>query len=85
MVKGVSKQVIVLHSPEQAMFEQAIFILKEDAVGREGITDDALLDEAKKLIRSGQQGSKRPWHYGPLWACGGAAAVGLLWLLLLLL
>ena len=85
MVKGVSKQVIVLHSPEQSMFEQAIFILKEDAAGRDGITDEALLNEAKKLIRSGQQGNQKAWHYGPLWACGGAAVTGLLWLFLLLI
>ena len=29
MVKGISKQVIVVHSPEEKLFEQAIFILNE--------------------------------------------------------
>ena len=29
MVKGISKQVIVVDAPEPKLFEQAIFILKE--------------------------------------------------------
>ena len=29
MVKGISKQVIVVHSPDPKLFEQAIFILKK--------------------------------------------------------
>ena len=33
MVKGISRQVIVVQSPEPKIFEQAIFILKEDALG----------------------------------------------------
>ena len=54
MVKGISRQVIVVHAPEPKLFEQAIFILKEDAVG-EGISDDALLKEAQKpLAASGK-------------------------------
>ena len=44
LVKGISRQVIVVQSPEPKMFEQAIFILNDNAVG-EGVTDDALLKE----------------------------------------
>ena len=50
MVKGISRQVIVVHAPEPAMFEQAIFILKDSAVKQNGVTDDALMKEAKKLL-----------------------------------
>lgn len=83
MVKGISRQVIVVHSPEPKLFEQAIFILKEDALKKGGITDDALLQEAKRLINSPK---KRKLHqYGPVWACGGAAVTGLIWLLTTLL
>ena len=32
MVKGISRQVIVVQSPDKKLFDQAIFILKEDAV-----------------------------------------------------
>lgn len=78
MVKGVSKQVIVVHSPEPKLFEQAIFILKEDAVG-EGITDEALLREANSLLHSAER--KRASLSGIFWACGGAAITGIVWLL----
>ena len=58
MVKGISRQVIVVHSPDPKLFEQAIFILKDNAVG-EGITDEALLKEAQKAIHTGDRTKKR--------------------------
>ena len=54
MVKGISKQVIVVQSPDPKLFEQAIFILKEGAVEAGGVTDQQLLSEANRLIRSGR-------------------------------
>jgi len=84
MVKGISRQVIVVHSPDPKLFEQAIFILKEDA---QGVTDEALLKEADKAIRGPQSDRKRRklYLYGPAWACGGAMITGLVWLLTALL
>lgn len=79
MVKGISRQVIVLHSPEQQLFEQAIFILKENAVGKGGVTDDVLLQEARRLISNPQK--RKLLSSGPVWACGGALLTGLAWLL----
>ncbi len=85
MVKGVSRQVIVVHSPEPELFEQAIFILKDEAVGREGVTDEALLKEAKRLI-SNPARKKKPFLWaGPVWAVGGALVMGAIWLLTVLI
>ena len=47
MVKGISRQVIMVHSPDKHLFEQAIFILKDDV---QDVTDDMLLKEALALI-----------------------------------
>lgn len=80
MVKGISRQVIVVDAPEPKLFDQAIFILKEEALNQEGITDEALLKEAKQLLRNHNRERKRVIP-GPVWACGGAALTGLLWLL----
>ncbi|MBE6976645.1 MAG: hypothetical protein E7439_05560 [Ruminococcaceae bacterium] len=82
MVKGISRQVIVVHSPDPKLFEQAIFILKDEAVGQ-GITDEVLLKEAQKAIRSPMMDAKVPKlsQWGPVWACGGAMLTGLVWLL----
>ena len=82
MVKGISRQVIVVNAPEPKLFEQAIFILKDDVLGRDGVTDDLLLQEAQKLIRaSGKDKKRRLLLYGPLWAGFGALLTGLAWLI----
>ena len=80
MVKGISKQVIVVQSPDPQLFEQAIFILKEGVVAGGGVTEERLLLEAKKLI--GARNSKRNFRiFAPAWAAVGAFATGLVWLL----
>ena len=82
MVKGISRQVIVVHSPDQKLFDQAIFILKDDAVGKEGITDEMLLKSAEKLLRSSSaQNKPRFFLYSSVWACAGALTMALVWLL----
>ena len=78
MVKGVSRQVIVVQSPDRKLFEQAIFILRDDA-SRQGITEEMLLREARQTIRSSKR--QLPVASGPIWACGGAMATALVWLL----
>ena len=81
MVKGISRQVIVVHSPEQKLFDQAIFILNDDAVGREGVTDEMLLKAADKLLRnSGSKDGPKFFSYGAFWASVGALATGIIWL-----
>lgn len=79
MVKGISRQVIVVQSPDRKLFEQAIFILKEDVPD---VTDEQLLKEAQRAVRSStEEGKRHLRYYGPVWACGGAFLTGLIWLL----
>ena len=82
MVKGISRQVIVVQGAEPKLFEQAIFILKDDAVGQ-GITDDALLKEAQEAIRGGSGPDRKQYAclHGALWAAAGAVLTGLVWVL----
>ena len=90
MVKGMSRRVVVLDSPDQKFFEQAIFIVRNDAAG-EGVTAKELVEEAKKVARS-YAGSDRG-TFGKLWrewspavyTLVGAACIGLIWLLVTLL
>ena len=84
MVKGTSRQVIVVNGTEEKLFDQAIFILRDSAVG-EGVSDEALLREAKGYL--GEPGKRKAkWlHNGPLWAAAGAGATGLLWVLTMVL
>lgn len=83
MVKGISRQVIVVQSPDKTLFDQAIFILKDKAVTGEGVTDEQLLKEAKRLM--GASPKRKLHYYGIFWACSGAALTGIAWLLSALL
>ncbi len=81
MVKGITRQVYVVQSPDRKLFEQAIFIIREDAAA---VTDEMLLKEAQKAIRCPVR-PDRSWFACLLWACGGAAGTALIWLLTTLL
>ena len=78
MVKGISRQVIVLNTPEPKLFEQAIFILKDDM---EGVTDEVLLKEAQQMIHSRDKSDRKRhiWLYGAFWAAAGAMATAAVW------
>ena len=81
MVKGISRQVIVVEAPEPKLFEQAIFILK-DNMG-DGVTDEALLKEAQRAISGTDRSARKRhiWLYGAFWAAAGAVATGVAWLI----
>ena len=79
MVKGVSKQVILVQNVDKDLFDQAIFILRDGALG-EGITEEQLMKQAQAAIRKPRK--RVPLrYYGPVWALGGATATALAWLL----
>ena len=80
MVKGISRQVIVVQSPDPQLFEQAIFILRDEAV-KNGVTDEALLKEAKQLINAGKFERKGKKRIPAIWAGVGAALTGTAWLI----
>ena len=82
MVKGTSRQVIVVHAPEEKLFDQAIFILREGAVGEGGVSDEALLREAKGYLGYTQRHRNKWLHNGPVWGAAGAGIGALVTLLL---
>ena len=55
MVKGISRRVVVVDSPDQRFFEQAIFIVRNDAVGG-GVTAGELVEEARRETAAGSAG-----------------------------
>ena len=70
---------IVVQSPDPSLFDQAIFILKEDALAN-GISDEALLKEAKVLLRSERADFRYRGTREVLCAVGGAMIMGAIWL-----
>ena len=81
MVKGTSRRVIVVDSPDPKLFEQAIFIVKNDAFSQEGVTSQQVLGEACRIARScAVSQTDRPRVRIPAWcwlAGMAAVAVGL--------
>lgn len=51
MVKGVSRRVIVVKSPDPRLFEEAIFIVKEEAFSRGGVSAEQVLQEARQVAQ----------------------------------
>ena len=81
MVKGVSRQVIVMQSPDRQLFDQAIFILRDEVVSK-GVTEEALMKEARQLINAGRYEKRgRRVVSEPFWICVGAVLTGIVWLL----
>ena len=82
MVKGISRRVIVVDSPDPQIFEQAIFILRTDGGG---VSSQQLVDLAVRIAKNYARCQGLPRRRvrvpGWLWAAIGAAAIGLTWLL----
>ena len=82
MVKGISRRVIVVDSPDPQIFEQAIFILRTDGGG---VSSQQLVDQAVRIAKNYARCQGLPRRRvrvpGWLWAAIGAAAIGLAWLL----
>ncbi len=90
MVRGTSRRVIVVESPDTNLFEQAIFIVRNDALHRDGVTAQQLVDEACRVARSYTRthSTRRTlFHRGsPLvWCAVGVLGAALVWLALSLL
>ena len=86
MVKGLSRRVIVVKAPDERVFEQAIFIIREDFAASAGVSEKELLRQARKaaneyLNGSGCSGGGFLYRLKPpLYAAAGAAATAAAWL-----
>ena len=84
MVKGITRQVILVKSPDPKLFEEAIFIVKEEALAREGVSADQVIREARQAA-DGYLRRSRAWNArgrqlpGPAWGAAGAVLASLAW------
>lgn len=84
MVKGTTRQVILVKSPDPKLFEEAIFIVREEAAQREGVTAERVIHQAQQTAKEYLKGHRRQERQsatlpGPLWGAAGAAAASVLW------
>ena len=83
MVKGVNKHVILVKTPDPKYFEEAIFILREEAFAQ-GVSAEQVLREARQAAKSYVRGSTRPGKWfrqipAPAYAAAGALAATAPW------
>ena len=80
MVKGLSKKVIIVKSPDPKIFEQAIFILRDDYLNSQGISQKELIKQARCAAR-GYVGNteRRGWIYPLIFGIIGALLISLVW------
>ena len=88
-LKGVARRVVIVRSPPESVFEQAIFIVRNDAAG-EGITSRELVEEARRVAHnyasSGTSRFSSRWRtLNPIvYTLIGAGTIGLAWLIVAL-
>ena len=85
LVKGMNRHVIVVRSPDPQVFEEAIFVLKEEYL--RGRSADQVLEEAKSaaadyLRKNGGPSPGRRKLWGLLLGLGVLLAAGIVWLAL---
>ena len=85
VVKGLSRRVVVVRFPDTRVFEQAIFILRDDAA-KTGLSADHVVQEAcgvaMRYVRQPAKVSRLQRLRLPLLcAAFGAALTGLAWAL----
>jgi len=83
MIKGISRRVIVVKSPDRRFFEEAIFIVREGVVGEKGVTAEQVVEEARRVAENCAKKGCRRWWQWKLPAMGymglGALLATVLW------
>lgn len=83
-MKGITRQVILVKSPDPRLFEEAIFLVKEEALAREGVSAERVLKEARQAadgyLKQGKAWNRRLERLpGAIWAAMGAVAASVGW------
>ncbi len=83
MVKGSTRQVIVVKSPDPKLFDEAIFIVREEAMKRQGVTAEATILEARQAadsyLKRGKLEGQPSKLTAPFWVAAGAVGSSLCW------
>ena len=85
VVKGTNRRIVVVRSPDERVFEQAIFIIRDDYLRKEKNSVDKLLEEASRtandyIRKTAPKKQRRHRLRQSLYAAAGVAAAGLTWL-----
>ena len=87
MVKGVSRRVVVIRSPDKRVFEEAIFIVREES--GKSITGEMIVKEAQavadRYVRENLKKRRLPKLPPLFYLSVGAFATGIVWIATILI
>ncbi len=82
MIKGISRRVVVVKSPDRRFFEEAIFIVREGIVGKGGVTAEQVVEEARRVADGFVKKHQSHWYQNvsaPGYVALGALLATVLW------
>ena len=84
MVKGINRQVIVVKSPDPKLFDQAIFLLREDAFSSSAASPEQVIRQARQAadgyLRKNTVVGRASARVSPAaWGAVGAALASAVW------
>lgn len=89
VVKGTARRVIVVKSPDPMVFEEAIFVVRDDYLRKPGVSQKDLVRQARQTAKNYTQNigtKRRPWFRfrspAPYIAAAGAAVTKLAYVVL---
>ena len=86
-VKGVARRVVIVRSPAESVFEEAIFIVREEAERSGGVSREEVLSEARRAAGAyvGAVSTTRRRIGWRTWAFLGTCAAALVLALVIIL
>ena len=89
VVKGTARRVIIVDSPDPLVFEEAIFVVRDDFLKKPNVSQKELMRQARAAAKNyvGGVGKKRVFGFlfrspAPFIAAAGAAVTGLAYVIL---
>ena len=84
MVKGINRRVIVVKAPDPKLFDEAIFLLREDAFSAAGVTPEQVIRQARQAadgyLRKNTVCGRVSARLSPaVWGAAGAAVASAVW------
>ena len=93
VIKGTSRRVVVVHPEQETLFEQIIYVVRDDALMQPGVSEAEVLHQAAAAVQPNLQNARRPKKRRSrltaalLWLSGVAltlaVAIGVYWYLMI--
>lgn len=83
MIKGLSRRVIIVNSPDPQLFEKAIFIINDGVFLKKNACQEDILKEAQKIADDYVKKNVLKKKFSlpaPAYAAAGAVFTGIAWL-----